>query len=52
MKPAQILSQPFTLPNGVILPDQLVKSTMSEGLATADNHPTSYLENLNRMNIL
>lgn len=46
MKPEQILSRAFTLPNGVTLQNRLVKSAMSETLGSTDNHPTSSLENL------
>ncbi len=46
MQPAQILSQSFTLPNGTILQNRLVKSAMSEALGTVDNRPTSFLETL------
>jgi 2,4-dienoyl-CoA reductase-like NADH-dependent reductase (Old Yellow Enzyme family) len=35
-----LLSQPFVLPNGVVLKNRLAKSAMSEGLATYDNHAT------------
>lgn len=46
MQSTQILSQPFTLPNGTILRNRLVKSAMSEALGTADNHPTPCLKTL------
>ncbi len=46
MRPEQILSQPFTLPNGTILRNRLVKSAMSEALGTTENHPTPSLETL------
>lgn len=44
MQPAQILSQPLTLPNGTTLKNRLVKSAMSECLGTVDHHPTAQLE--------
>jgi 2,4-dienoyl-CoA reductase-like NADH-dependent reductase (Old Yellow Enzyme family) len=48
MNPEQVLSQTFTLPCGVILPNRLVKSAMSERLGTTNNHPTQKLEKLYR----
>jgi 2,4-dienoyl-CoA reductase-like NADH-dependent reductase (Old Yellow Enzyme family) len=46
MTQAQILSQPLRLPNGVVLPNRLVKSAMSEALGMLDGHPTASLETL------
>ena len=46
MTHAEILSQPLSLPNGVVLPNRLVKSAMSEALGTLDGHPTASLERL------
>ncbi len=46
MKPEHILSQPFTLPNGAVLKNRLVKSAMSEALGTMDHRPTMCLEKL------
>jgi len=43
MQPQQILAQPFTLPNGTVIPNRLVKAAMSEALGTADGHPTPRL---------
>ena len=37
---AQVLAQPFTLPNGTVLKNRLAKSAMSEALGTTDNHVT------------
>ncbi len=44
--PAQVLAQPFTLPNGVTLKNRLVKSAMSEALGTTDNRVTPGLVRL------
>lgn len=44
--PAQSLAQPFTLPNGTVVPNRLAKSAMSEALGTMDNKPTGRLERL------
>lgn len=41
-----LLAQPLTLPNGVILKNRLVKSAMSEALGTIDNHATLALAKL------
>jgi 2,4-dienoyl-CoA reductase-like NADH-dependent reductase (Old Yellow Enzyme family) len=46
MNTAQILSQPFRLPNGTVIPNRLVKSAMSEALGTPDNHATENLVTL------
>ena len=43
---AQILNQPFTLPNGSVIKNRLVKSAMSEALGTTDNHVTLSLARL------
>ncbi|HWU68681.1 MAG TPA: NADH:flavin oxidoreductase/NADH oxidase family protein [Stenotrophobium sp.] len=43
---AQILAQPFHLPNGTRIPNRLAKSAMSEALGTMDNRPTARLERL------
>ncbi|EMP55287.1 FMN oxidoreductase [Marinobacter santoriniensis NKSG1] len=48
MKPAEILSQPLTLPNGSVIPNRFAKSAMSETLGTIDNHPTRSLVRLYR----
>ncbi len=42
----EILGQPLTLPNGLILPNRLAKAAMSEALGTADNRVTHALEQL------
>ena len=42
------LNNPFTLPSGMVLPNRLAKSAMSEALATYDNHPTPLLVELYR----
>ncbi len=49
-QPAQpsSLNQPLHLPSGVVLPNRLAKSAMSEALATYDNHPTHELVELYR----
>ncbi|MGH8461901.1 MAG: NADH:flavin oxidoreductase/NADH oxidase family protein [Stenotrophobium sp.] len=44
--PAQILAEPFRLPNGALIPNRLAKSAMSEALGTMDNKPTARLERL------
>jgi 2,4-dienoyl-CoA reductase-like NADH-dependent reductase (Old Yellow Enzyme family) len=46
MASQQVLSQPFTLSNGSIVRNRLVKAAMSEALGTFDNRPTSRLQNL------
>lgn len=46
LSPAQLLSQPFTLPNGAVVKNRLMKSAMSESLATYDNHVTEALVRL------
>ena len=46
MQPQQILAQPFTLTNGTVVKNRIVKSAMSEALGTIDNHPTAALETL------
>ena len=46
LSPAQILAQPFTLPNGTVVKNRLVKSAMSEALGTTDNHVTTALPRL------
>ena len=43
---AQVLAQPFTLPNGTVLKNRLAKSAMSEALGTTDNHVTDGLVRL------
>lgn len=48
LSPAQILGQPFTLPNGTVVKNRLAKSAMSEALGTTDNHVTEGLTNLYR----
>jgi len=48
LSPAQILSQPFTLPNGAVVKNRLAKSAMSEALGTTDNHVTDGLATLYR----
>ncbi len=44
--PAEILNQPFTLPNGTVIKNRLVKSALSETLGTTDNHVTMGLARL------
>jgi 2,4-dienoyl-CoA reductase-like NADH-dependent reductase (Old Yellow Enzyme family) len=44
--PAQILAEPFRLPNGTLIQNRLAKSAMSEALGTMDNKPTGQLERL------
>ena len=43
-----LLNQPFHLPNGSVLRNRLAKSSMSETLATYDNHATPELVELYR----
>ena len=43
---AQILNQPFTLPNGSVIKNRLAKSAMSEALGTTDNRVTLGLARL------
>ena len=42
----QVLNQPFTLPNGSVIKNRLVKSALSETLGTTDNHVTMGLARL------
>ena len=42
----EILKQPFTLPCGVTIPNRIVKSALSEGIAEANGRPTEALFNL------
>ena len=42
------LSKELRLPNGSVLPNRLAKASMSEALATYDNHPTTMLIELYR----
>ena len=44
--PTEILGQPFTLPNGQVLPNRLMKSAMSEALAGADMRPPKKMATL------
>lgn len=46
LTPAQVLAQPFTLPNGVVIKNRIVKSAMSESLGTYDNRITPELVRL------
>lgn len=46
LSPAQVLAQPFTLPNGAVIKNRLVKSAMSESLGSYDNHVTPELVRL------
>lgn len=46
MRPQDTLARPLTLPCGAVLKNRLVKSAMSEALATLDHHPTERLERL------
>jgi 2,4-dienoyl-CoA reductase-like NADH-dependent reductase (Old Yellow Enzyme family) len=46
LSPAQVLAQPFTLPNGSIVKNRLAKSAMSEALGTSDNRVTPGLVRL------
>jgi len=46
--PTHLLNQPLQLPSGMVLPNRLAKSAMSEALATYDNHPTPELVELYR----
>lgn len=44
--PAPAFATPFTLPNGTVVKNRLVKSAMSEALGTTDNHATPALVRL------
>lgn len=46
MAQANLLNQPFTLPNGTVLKNRLVKSALSEALGTMDNRVTPALPRL------
>lgn len=46
MLPQSVLSQPLTLPNGVVLKNRLLKSAMSEALGTRDGAATPELAHL------
>jgi 2,4-dienoyl-CoA reductase-like NADH-dependent reductase (Old Yellow Enzyme family) len=48
MNPAEILSQPLKLANGIIIPNRFVKSAMSEALGTINHCPTNNLAILYR----
>ena len=41
-----LLSEPLTLPCGVILPNRIAKAAMTEGMATPDGRPTPELDRL------
>lgn len=43
---SEVLAQPVTLPCGAVVNNRIVKSAMTEGLATAAGVPTRKLENL------
>lgn len=45
-RPVSAIAQPFTLPNGSVVKNRLVKSAMSEALGTTDNHVTDALVRL------
>ncbi|HET8731724.1 MAG TPA: NADH:flavin oxidoreductase/NADH oxidase family protein [Moraxellaceae bacterium] len=46
LSPAQVLAQSFALPNGAVIKNRIMKSAMSESLATYDNHVTEALVRL------
>ena len=46
--PTPSLNQTLRLPSGMVLPNRLAKSAMSEALASYDNHPTAELVELYR----
>lgn len=46
LTPAQVLAQSFTLPNGAVVKNRLLKSAMSEGFGTWDNRVTPGLVRL------
>lgn len=46
--PSMPLNQTLRLPSGMVLPNRLAKSAMSEALASYDNHPTPELVELYR----
>jgi 2,4-dienoyl-CoA reductase-like NADH-dependent reductase (Old Yellow Enzyme family) len=45
---SNLLNHPLHLPNGIVLPNRLAKASMSEALATYDNHVTPQLVALYR----
>lgn len=45
---ATTINEPFTLANGQVIKNRLLKSAMSEALGTTDNRPTSQLATLYR----
>ncbi len=46
LTPAQVLAQPFTLPNGTVIKNRLAKSAMAEALGTTNNRVTDGLMRL------
>ncbi len=46
MKPQDVLAQPFTLPNGVVIKNRICKSAMSETLGDSAGAPTAQLARL------
>lgn len=46
LSPAQILAQTFTLPNGTVVKNRVIKSALSEALGTTDNRVTPRLVRL------
>ncbi len=46
---SDVLSQPLTLPCGVVVPNRLSKAAMTEGLATSSGLPTPELERLYKL---
>ena len=46
MNSKEIISQPFTLPNGSVVKNRLLKSAMSEALGEANGAPKSELTTL------
>ena len=39
MQAKEIIAQPFTLPNGVVIKNRILKSAMSEALGNRDGEP-------------
>lgn len=46
MQAKEIIAQPFTLPNGVVVKNRILKSAMSEALGNRDGEPKPDLANL------
>lgn len=44
--PISALNQPFTLPSGILIPNRIAKSALSEGIAEPNGRPSEALFNL------